>query len=579
MTSTARDRPILATGTPHETSHAAPSDDDSLHLLARGITRMAGFQVAVISLVIGDEIEVVSVAGSPECAAALRGDRFAVSSILEELELADEWGPLRFIPHERLTAPPSGWIPDIEPIDHPDAWHPLDALYAPLRTDDGHLVGLLSIDVPDDGLRPDPARRRILAEYAEQVTHFAVLALERRALAERLRMATSARRAIRAAPAHLGLAEVLTRVRASLTEGFDADRAWFWIPGRGRADGALDLPDDIHTLAGHLAAEAREQDHVLVLPGEAVHNIFAGRAYGNASLTTGEMLVAPIGTNETLLGAFFLQRAATARPWSQLEQEAAVDASHDLSRLVASVTAFESERATVAELRELEEYRSRLVSTIAHEIGNPLAAITAHLEILDEVEIDPEVAVSLDSIRRNTSRITKVSDDLLLLVRVGNPGHPLSTRTVDLRRCVSEAADLVGIAASRKHQRLDLCLPQDPAATCGDADELDRMVANLVSNAVKYTPDGGTVRVSVTVHDTHVELAVSDSGIGMSGEDQAQLFEPFFRSTAPGAAAQPGTGLGLAIVQRIVQRHGGEIQVTSALGEGSTFVVTLPLAT
>ena len=104
------------------------------------------------------------------------------------------------------------------------------------------------------------------------------------------------------------------------------------------------------------------------------------------------------------------------------------------------------------------------------------------------------------------------------------------------------------------------------------------MVANLVGNAVKYTHDGGRVTVSLRRAGDEAVLQVNDTGIGISPADQEQLFTEFFRSSNPEALAQPGTGLGLAIVHRIVARHGGRVHLTSELGTGSTFQVTLPVA-
>jgi signal transduction histidine kinase len=119
-------------------------------------------------------------------------------------------------------------------------------------------------------------------------------------------------------------------------------------------------------------------------------------------------------------------------------------------------------------------------------------------------------------------------------------------------------------------------LPTEAVTAWGDAVEIDRLVTNLVSNAVKYTPEGRRVDIRLRRTGERVVLEVADEGFGISPADQAQLFEEFFRSSNPAAAQQPGSGLGLAIVKRIVERHGGDIEVTSELGTGSTFRVTLP---
>ena len=110
----------------------------------------------------------------------------------------------------------------------------------------------------------------------------------------------------------------------------------------------------------------------------------------------------------------------------------------------------------------------------------------------------------------------------------------------------------------------------------GDPTELDQLIGNLVSNAVKYTPSGGTVTLSVRRRDTDVEIQVADDGLGIAEEDQARIFRAFYRTENPEALNEPGTGLGLAIVATVVERHAGRLEVGSRLGEGTAFTVTPP---
>ena len=125
---------------------------------------------------------------------------------------------------------------------------------------------------------------------------------------------------------------------------------------------------------------------------------------------------------------------------------------------------------------------------------------------------------------------------------------------------------------------VEVSVPEHPVLALGEREELDKVVLNVVSNAVKYTPEGRRVRITLEAATDVVVLRVADEGLGISEADQAQLFTEFFRSNNPEAVAQPGTGLGLAIVKRIIERHRGQVEVDSTLGEGSTFTVTLPIA-
>jgi signal transduction histidine kinase len=179
---------------------------------------------------------------------------------------------------------------------------------------------------------------------------------------------------------------------------------------------------------------------------------------------------------------------------------------------------------------------------------------------------------------RGAQRMVRVIDDLLLLSKVGDADNPLIPVPVDLHRIVDEVVDLITVAARQKGVTVRIEAPEEPVVAAGDVTELDRLCANLVSNAVKYTPEGGAVTVSLTGTDDRVVLTVADEGIGISEDDVAQLGTEFFRSSNPEAVAQPGTGLGLAIARRVVDRHQGRLEIESALGKGSTFRVLLPAA-
>ncbi|WP_310528631.1 ATP-binding protein, partial [Nocardioides sp.] len=125
---------------------------------------------------------------------------------------------------------------------------------------------------------------------------------------------------------------------------------------------------------------------------------------------------------------------------------------------------------------------------------------------------------------------------------------------------------------------LQIATREGSSSVAGEHEELRRVIANVVSNAVKYSRSGGTVTVSLEDHGAEVAFVCADDGLGISHEDQSQLFTEFYRSTNPEALRRPGTGLGLAIVSRIVTRHGGRTEVESSLGTGTTFRVVLPRA-
>jgi signal transduction histidine kinase len=214
-----------------------------------------------------------------------------------------------------------------------------------------------------------------------------------------------------------------------------------------------------------------------------------------------------------------------------------------------------------------------MIATITHELKNPLTSIAGHVELLEDEGLAP---VSVGAIIRNVARLQTLVEDMLLLTKIKDPHRPFVPVQVDLSGLVKEVCDAVGIQASRRQQRIDTSAVAAGLRVWGEPDELARALTNVLGNAIKYTPDGGDVLLSVQQEADHVVIACADTGIGIAAEDLGTLFEEFDRSSNPAAHAVPGTGLGLAIVRRIVDRHAGDISVESRLGVGSTFRMRLP---
>ncbi|MCW2852930.1 MAG: Signal transduction histidine kinase [Nocardioides sp.] len=231
----------------------------------------------------------------------------------------------------------------------------------------------------------------------------------------------------------------------------------------------------------------------------------------------------------------------------------------------------------VGQLEALDHYKSDLISTVSHELRTPLTSITGHLELIED---DPASAPphSFRVIGRNLERVMALIDDLLTLKKLTDADVPTASGVVDLHQAALDAASLIRPLAVDKGVALTVLPHGGPLLIGGDRDEIERVALNLVGNAVKYTPAGGSVTVSTERTERFVRLVVHDTGYGISQHDQEEVFSEFFRSTNPDALALPGSGLGLSIVRRIVQRHGGSILLDSALGTGSTFTVRLPLS-
>jgi PAS domain S-box-containing protein len=230
----------------------------------------------------------------------------------------------------------------------------------------------------------------------------------------------------------------------------------------------------------------------------------------------------------------------------------------------------------VTETRQADRIKDALVATVSHELRTPLTSIIGYLELLGTGErLSEEDARFVDIVRRNAARLQRMVEELLFLSRVEPGGLELELESVDVVELVRTALGSADPAAAAKRITLEYDGP-DELCTRADASRLVQVFDNLVSNAIKFTPDRGRVQVSVGAENGSIVASVSDTGCGIPTTEQPRLFERFFRSSA--TRDVPGTGLGLTIVRAIVESHGGSIACKSAPGAGTTFTFTLPLS-
>ncbi|MBC7286569.1 MAG: HAMP domain-containing histidine kinase [Armatimonadetes bacterium] len=232
------------------------------------------------------------------------------------------------------------------------------------------------------------------------------------------------------------------------------------------------------------------------------------------------------------------------------------------------------------QLAELQKSQVSYMRKMAHEIKAPFAAIATALSVILDglVAQDPEKQREiLERARRRAHDGIAMANDLLDLARL----RQLPTTEfapVNLVHLINHVADMFLEQAAVKNIELRIEVADNLPQVWGDADAIETMLANLVSNAVKYTPEGGRVTVSAAPEPDGVVVRVSDTGLGIPEQDIPRLFEEFFRTAEARRSGIDGTGLGLAIVKSVVDRHGGTIDVDSRVGEGTTFMVRLPLA-
>ena len=233
----------------------------------------------------------------------------------------------------------------------------------------------------------------------------------------------------------------------------------------------------------------------------------------------------------------------------------------------------------ISQLREGERARDNFLYHVTHELRTPLTNIHAYVETLTQPDFDDEVTRKecYNVIISETERLSRLVENILSISQLEVGTARMDVSDVDLVRLLRQMVqDNLG-AADERRVDLTLTLPPKVPKLRGDKQRLSILLNNMIGNAVKYTPAEGKVHVSLEVADGRMSIAVSDTGIGIAEEDQARVFDKFYRATSDDVQSIAGTGLGLALAREVARLHGGDIRLDSRLGEGSTFTVELPL--
>lgn len=226
-------------------------------------------------------------------------------------------------------------------------------------------------------------------------------------------------------------------------------------------------------------------------------------------------------------------------------------------------------------LEHLFSVQQRFVADVSHELRTPLTAIIGNVEIIKRYGMD---AASLDAIESEAQRMSRLVNDLLLLARADVGELKLNLDEVDLDIIVGEAYREARILAKDRDLKITV-VDFEPVRILGDADRLKQLLFNLIGNAIKFTPDGGQITINLRKTERNAVIQVQDTGPGIAPEDMKRIFDRFYQADTSRArtnASGEGAGLGLSIAWWIAQAHGGNIQVDSKLGEGTTFTIRLP---
>jgi signal transduction histidine kinase/CheY-like chemotaxis protein len=279
--------------------------------------------------------------------------------------------------------------------------------------------------------------------------------------------------------------------------------------------------------------------------------------------------ISPLSHEGRIIGTLTIIEDVTERVAREAELQSQIEAR---SKLLAS------EKLARSEAERANRLKDEFLATISHELRNPLNAIMGWAHMMRLGKLTPANSErAVETIYRNAKSQAQLVADLLDVSRIISGKLRLDVRTIDLIYIVNAALDSIRPAADAKGIRLQTML--DPAAgpISGDADRLQQIVWNLLTNAVKFTPKGGRIQVKVQRIDSHVEIVVSDSGVGISKEFLPYVFDRFRQADASTTRIHGGLGLGLSIVHQLVDLHGGTASVHSeGEGQGAAFTITLP---
>ena len=329
-----------------------------------------------------------------------------------------------------------------------------------------------------------------------------------------------------------------------------------------RADEAIGQP--IYMLAPEESRD--EESHILqtLARGERIDHFETQRVRKDGTRVDVSISVSPIkDPSGRVAGAANITRDVTARKAVEAERE----------RLLAQA------RAAQAQAEAANRAKDTFLATVSHELRTPLSPILAWARMLREGRVgDDKARHALAIIERNARAQGQLVDDLLDVSRIVTGKLRLEVRSVELAPIVQAAVDVVRPAADAKGIRVHVVLDTETGPVAGDPDRLQQVLWNLLSNAIKFTPKNGRVQVVLERVNSHVEIAVSDTGQGIAPAFLPHVFTRFEQADSGTGREHGGLGLGLAIVRHIVELHGGTVHVESAgLNQGTTFTVKLPL--
>ncbi|HET9704016.1 MAG TPA: response regulator [Vicinamibacterales bacterium] len=298
--------------------------------------------------------------------------------------------------------------------------------------------------------------------------------------------------------------------------------------------------------------------------------VFRGYAAGAVDYLVKPVAADVLRSKVAVFVELFNRQLALKRAHEELEDRIA-ERTRELAQAV------QGEQAARLEAERANRVKDEFLATLSHELRTPLNAIMGWAHVLSQSATDRDTVQRASAvIRQNAASQAQLIDDILDVSRIVGGRLVLETGVVTLKRVIEDAINALGPAAAAKTIQVE-CLLQDDLNVIGDRDRLQQIVWNLVSNALKFTPKGGAVRVSLREFGDDVELEVADTGIGIPGDFLPFVFDRFRQADSSMSRRHNGLGLGMAIVRHLVELHGGTVSVASpGEGQGTTFTLRLP---
>jgi PAS domain S-box-containing protein len=337
---------------------------------------------------------------------------------------------------------------------------------------------------------------------------------------------------------------------------------WLAAYAPGRSADELMGKTDFDVFSSEHAAAAFADEQRIIRTGEPIAGLVERETYsGRADAWVSTTKMPLVDAHGQIIGTFGISRDVTAQ----------VTAEHALAQQAKELSTQNEQ------LRELDRLKDEFIGLVSHELRTPLTSIIGYIALLrDERSKGLNVDHFAEVIERNAQRLLRLVGDLLFLSRMQSGQLAMELRGTDLAAIAAEAVAEMRPEAERKNVSLALS-GGDVPMFAADPTRIAQLLGNLISNAVKFTPEGGRIDVQLGTDGDHAVLTVTDTGIGIPAADQELIFERFFRSASATRQVIPGTGLGLTISQAIVEAHNGTITVASEEGRGATFTVRLPL--